>query len=105
MLHTYTDFFCHLNQQIICFLIKGGPNKQKTELLFLRFDILSSSKIVSFALDQGRSNTKIVGGGKVSENVGHHGWSKENILGFEWPKSAQMALKLFCFFRKFFKYV
>ena len=39
------------------------------------------------------------------KNVGYHGWVIEKILGFEWPKTAQMALKFLCFFRKIFKYV
>ena len=29
----------------------------------------------------------------------------DKILVSEWPKSAQMALKFLCFFRKLFKYV
>ena len=50
-----------------------------------------------------------VGGGggveKVLKNVGHHGWSTKKLLGFEWLKTTQMALKFLCFFRNSFKYV
>ena len=55
---------------------------------------------------QGRSSTKIVGGGggKVSKNVGHHSWQKEKILGFEWAKTTQMALKFLQFFQNIFMF-
>ena len=58
--------------------------------------------------DQGRSSTKIVGEGEEAKswkNLGHHVWPTEKILGFEWPKTAQMAFKFFYFFRNIFKYV
>ena len=42
---------------------------------------------------QGCNSTKIVGGARFRKNVGPHGWPKEKILGFEWPKTVQMALK------------
>ena len=45
------------------------------------------------------------GVGKVLKNVGHHGWSTKKLLGFEWLKTTQMALKFLCFFRNIFKYV
>ena len=56
---------------------------------------------------QGRSSTKIVGGGgggKVSKNVGHHSLQKEKILGFEWAKTTQMALKFLQFFQNIFMF-
>ena len=31
------------------------------------------------------------------KNVGHNGWPTQKILGFEWPKTAQMALKFLVF--------
>ena len=42
------------------------------------------------------------GGGKVSKKCRP---KTEKILGFEWPKTAQMAFKFFYFFRNIFKYV
>ena len=36
------------------------------------------------------------------KTVSHPGWPKEKILGFEGPKTAQMALK-FLFFQEYFK--
>ena len=46
---------------------------------------------------QGHSITKIVGGPRFQKNVGHHGWPTEKILGFEWSKTTQMALKFLRF--------
>ena len=46
---------------------------------------------------QGHSITKIVGGQRFQKNVGHHGWPTEKILGFEWSKTTQMALKFLRF--------
>ena len=57
---------------------------------------------------QGRSSTKVVGGRgrrRSWKNVGHHGLPTEKILVFEWPKTAQMALKVLFFFQHIFKYV
>ena len=39
------------------------------------------------------------------KNVRHHGLPTEKILGFQWPKTAQMTLKFLCFFREIFEYV
>ena len=73
---------------------------------FLLYVVVAIRQLVNeISSFQGRSSSKIVGGSKVSKNVGHHGWPTETNLGFEWPKSGQMALKFFCFFRKIFKYV
>ena len=47
---------------------------------------------------QGRRKPIKLSRGPISrKNVGHQGWLTEKILGFEWPKTAQMALK-FLFF-------
>ena len=58
---------------------------------------------MSFSVDklssvtiQGRSSTKLVGGTKVLKKM------SEKILGFEWLKAAQMALKFLFFSGKFF---
>ena len=33
----------------------------------------------------------------TKKNVDHHGWLTEKNLGFEWPKTAQMALIFYVF--------
>ena len=38
-------------------------------------------------------------------NVGHYGWPTEKILGFEWSRTTQLAVKFLRFFRNIFKYV
>ena len=38
----------------------------------------------------------------LEKNFSHHGWPSDKILGCEWPKTAQMALKIFYFFRNIF---
>ena len=59
-----------------------------------------------FMCSQGRSSTKIVGGGgKVSEKCLSPWLSDGENFRFEWPKAAQMALKFLYFFRNIFKYV
>ena len=64
---------------------------------FLLYVVVAIRQLVNeISSFQGRSSSKIVGGSKVSKNVGHHGWPTETNLGFEWPKSGQMALKFFC---------
>ena len=60
----------------------------------------------SHVISQGRSSTKIVGDGATCQiNVGHHGWPTEKILGFEWAKTTQLALKSLRFFLNIFNYV
>ena len=54
------------------------------------------------AIIQGRSSTK---NPKNPKNVSHHVWPTEKILGFEWLKTTQIAMKFLYFFRKIFKYV
>ena len=39
------------------------------------------------------------GGQGLEKNFGHHSWPTDKILGFEWPKIAQIALKFLCFFQ------
>ena len=62
---------------------------------------LGQVKYLSFIL-RGRSSTKAEGGPRSRKNVGHHGWPKKKSLGFEWPKTAQMALKFLFFFPEHF---
>ena len=35
------------------------------------------------------------------KNVGHHSWPTDKSLGFEWPKTAQMAWQFLGFFKKY----
>ena len=62
--------------------------------------------LISLVRRQGRSSTKIVGAGPRSgKNVDHHCWPMEKILDFDWPKTAQMALKFLVFLWDIFKYI
>ena len=49
-------------------------------------------------LSQGRSSTKIVGGGKIWKNVNHYGWPTKKSLGFEYSLEQRKWLWNFCFF-------
>ena len=53
---------------------------------------------------QGRNSAKKIRGPGFRKSVGRHGWSTEKIFVFQWPKTAQMASKFLCFFRKIFKF-
>ena len=51
--------------------------------------------------DRAVATLKSLGGPRSGKNVGHHAWPTEKISDFEWPKTAQMALK-FLFFSGIF---
>ena len=50
---------------------------------------------------QGSSSSEIVGGPRSWKDVGHHGRWTNKILGFEKPRTAQMALKFLGFFLEY----
>ena len=47
--------------------------------------------------------SKLANKARSGKNVDHHGWTKEKVLDFECPKTAQMALKFLVFYPGYFK--
>ena len=90
-------FFWNTNKFIVIFVTASFLFWEL--LLIFYFFLLEYQHLVRKGIQ------KIVFQNRERKNVGHHGWPAEEVLGFKWPKTAQVALKVLCFFRNIFNFL